>query len=197
MGAAKMFAALARRAITASGSLVVTIARPWSSPNRIAAGLGTFGSDHLGADDAGQRHFGDGDQRTAVAECRAPRVTRPRAISLRMSSPAGARRQDRPAAARRRGGHGQTSSHSDWPTCPVEWPISMSVSPSALNAIVALFSQSSSKPTPPIAGVGRIATAAARRLALVVERDVAAHDREVERAAGFAHAFERSRRTGP
>ena len=32
--------------------------------------------------------------------------------------------------------------------------------------------------------------AAARRLALVVEADVAAHDREVERAAGFAHAFE-------
>ncbi len=46
---------------------------------------------------------------------------------------------------------------SDWPTWLSQWPMSTRCSPSALNAIVALFSQSSSNPTPPIAGVGRIA----------------------------------------
>jgi hypothetical protein len=43
MGAAKMFAAVAA-AITGSGSAAVTSTRPWSSPKRMAAGLGTFGS---------------------------------------------------------------------------------------------------------------------------------------------------------
>src|SRR4051794_39304960 len=37
-------------------------------------------------------------------------------------------------------------------------------------------------------GCGKDRAAAARRLALIVERDVAAHDGEVEPAAGVAHA---------
>ena len=45
---------------------------------------------------------------------------------------------------------------------------------------------SSISPTPPIAGVGRIAIA----VGLVVKRDIARHDGEVERAAGFAHAVD-------
>ncbi len=39
-------------------------------------------------------------------------------------------------------------------------------------------------------GGGQDCRAAARRLGFVVERDVARHDGEVERAAGVAHAFQ-------
>ena len=95
---------------------------------------------------------------TAVAKV-VTAVTSPSSISSRTHSPSapldvkidGGRQ-------RRRGGRGKLSSQSDWPTwLSTVTDAGSTCSPSALNAIVAAFSQSSSSPTPPIAGVGRIA----------------------------------------
>ena len=63
-------------------------------------------------------------------------------------------------------------------------PTSRIASPARLKASVADLVKSSSRPTPPIEGVGRIA----RAVGLVVERHVAGHDREVERLAGLRDA---------
>ena len=62
----------------------------------------------------------------------------------------------------------------------------MIASPSRLNAIVAMRRTSFIRPTPPMAGVGRIAFA----IGLVVERAIAGDDGEVERAAGLADAVD-------
>ena len=70
-------------------------------------------------------------------------------------------------------------------------------SPSALKAIVADLRPIVEQADAADRGGGEDGAAAAGRLALVVERDVAAHDREVERAAGFAHAFEAADELAP
>ena len=118
-------------------------------------------------------------------------VTDPSAISARTNSPVGARRPGRPAAAARPRGRATSRSQSDWPRWPAASPIEPDASPSALKAIVAAFAQSSIRPTPPIAGRRQDGAAAAvLGLGLVVERDVARDDREVERAAGLGHALD-------
>ena len=59
------------------------------------------------------------------------------------------------------------------------------------SAIPTAFAASSSTPRPPIAGVGRMARTAPRVARLVVEADIAGHDREIERLAGRRHAADR------
>ena len=74
----------------------------------------------------------------------------------------------------------------DWPRW-VPWPpMRMMASPSCLKASVAIFVTSGIRPTPPMAGVGRMPWP----MGLVVERDVARHDGKVQRAAGLADALD-------
>src|SRR6185295_2389575 len=111
IGAAKMFASVAA-SITLCGSVVVTRARPWSSPNRIAAGLGTLGR-------VSSAPMPPASAISAIATSAPPSemscaaVTAPAAMSWRNSSPS------RRSTARSTAGGlpsrrlWQTSSHSD------------------------------------------------------------------------------------
>ena len=93
------------------------------------------------------------------------------------------------SAARSTGGGAPSSrpaisrSHSDWPSQPLVAPIS-TMSSQGGRARPTAVAASSSTPRPPIAGRGQDAAA----LGLVVEADVAGHDREVQRLAGGGHA---------
>ena len=93
------------------------------------------------------------------------------------------RRPDRPAGGAPSSRPAISRSQSDWPSQPLVAPIS-TMSSQGGSAMPTAFAASSSTPRPPIAGVGRIAAA----LGLIVEADVAGHDREIQRLAGGGHA---------
>ena len=134
---------------------------------------------------------------SASATARPPSATSWQAV---IAPPAMAARTNSPAersAARSTGGGGPSSrpwisrSQSDWPRWPRRSPIVTMTSPTPLKPMPTALRQSLSRPTPPMAGVGRMALPrAVLALGLVVERDVAADDREVEGAAGLGHAFD-------
>ena len=134
------------------------------------------------ADAAGHRHLGDRDQQPAIGHVvagadRAVEDRRAHEIAVARSaarSTGGGAPSSRPAISR---------SQSDWPSQPCVAPISTRSSQGASARPTALAT-SSSTPRPPIAGRGQDRAA----LGLVVEADIAGHDREVERLAGRRHA---------
>ncbi len=91
----------------------------------------------------------------------------------------------RRAVLRRDAGEARVGAARRGPASPS--PTSTTASPSATNAGPTSVATSSSRPTTPISGVGAIAPAGR----LVVERDVAAGDRQAERAAGVAEPADR------
>ncbi len=111
------------------------------------------------ADIAGQRHFGERDGEAAVGD-----------VVAGGDRAAGDRGADEVAGGalvvqvdrRRRAGVGPSRpcisrSQSDWPRWPWRSPIVTMTSPVPLKAMPTAFVQSSIRPTPPIAGVGRMA----------------------------------------
>ena len=140
-------------------------------------------ADRRDADAAGHRHLRHRDQQRRHRTRRGRRARVPSRIWLRTKSPL------RRSAARSTGGGAPSSrpaisrSQSDWPSQPLVAPIS-TMSSQGGSARPTACAASSSTPRPPIAGVGRIAVA----FGLVVEADIAGHDREVQRLAGGGHA---------
>ena len=138
-----------------------------------------------GADAAGHRHLGHRDQHAAVGDVVAGAHV-PARIWARTKSPLAR------SAARSTGGGAPSSrpaisrSQSDWPSQPLVAPISTT------------SSHGRQREADRLRRIVQHAEAADRRggqdraaLGLVVEADVAGHDREVERLAGRRHAADR------
>ena len=122
---------------------------------------------------------------------RAPSRARSRRARTRRCA---ARAPDRPAAARPPRGHRSRADRASCRASPGSRRPGPAPDPQPRSGKIADHaSRSSITPRPPIVGVGRIALA----VGLVVERDVARDDREVERPAGLAPCPRCSRRTGP
>ena len=158
------------------------VAAPGPRRTRRRAAACRAGGDSAHAGVAGQHHLRHRHQQAAIGHVVAG-ATPPARICARTKSPLRRSAADRPAAAARPRGRRSRAARATGRASRAVSPISTSSSPGA-SAMPTACAASSSTPRPPIAGVGRIAAA----FGLVVEADIAAHDREVERAAGGGHA---------